>query len=96
MYSYVGIIFYVCDESALTVAKCIILLQASFHALCTHVGFPCVHTVFPRNLAKARFYFKAPFDAATIRGRLDFEGGVYRDRYARTYTASIISLVVCT
>ena len=53
-------------------------------------------TVFPRNLAAARFYFKAPFGAATIRGRLDFEGGVYRDRYARTYTASIISLVVCT
>ena len=49
-------------------------------------------TVFPRNLAAARFYFKAPFGAATIRGRLDFEGGVYRDRYARTYTASIISL----
>ena len=53
-------------------------------------------TVFPRNLAAARFYFKAPFGAATIRGQLDFEGGVYRDRYARTYTASIISLVVCT
>ena len=31
-----------------------------------------------------------------LRGRLDFEGGVYRDRYARSYTASIISLVVCT
>ena len=35
------------------------------------------NTVFPRNLAVARFYFKAPFGAATIRGRLDFEGGVY-------------------
>ena len=45
-------------------------------------------TVFPRNLAAARFYFKAPFGAATIRGRLNFKGGVYRDRYARTYTAS--------
>ena len=56
----------------------------------------CEITVFPRNLAAARFYFEAPFGAATIRGRLDFEGGVYRDRYARTYTASIISLVVCT
>ena len=52
-------------------------------------------TVFPRNLAAARFYFKAPFGAATIRGRLDFEGGVYRDRYARTYTASIIILRSC-
>ena len=55
-----------------------------------------MYTVFPRNLAAARFYFKAPFGAVTIRGRLDFEGGVYRDRYARSYTASIISLVVCT
>ena len=27
------------------------------------------YTVFPRNLAAARFYFKAPFGAATIRGR---------------------------
>ena len=25
-----------------------------------------LHTVFPRNLAAARFYFKAPFGAATI------------------------------
>ena len=54
-----------------------------------------MYTVFPRNLAAARFYFKAPFGAATIRGRLDFEGGVYRDQYARTYTASIISLRSC-
>ena len=52
-------------------------------------------TVYPRNLAAARFYFKAPFGAATIRGRLDFEGGVYRDRYVRTYTASIIILRSC-
>ena len=50
------------------------------------------YTVFPRNLAAARFYFKAPFGAATIRGQLDFEGSVYRDRHARAYTASIISL----
>ena len=28
--------------------------------------------------------------AATVRGRLDFEGGVYKDRRARTYTTSII------
>ena len=27
---------------------------------------------------------------ATIRGQLDFEGGVYRDRCARTYTTSIL------
>ena len=47
------------------------------------------YTVFPRNLATAGFYFKAPFGAATIRGRLDFEGGVYRDRHAHAYTASI-------
>ena len=26
-------------------------------------------TVFPRNLAAARFYFEAPFGAVTIRGR---------------------------
>ena len=43
-------------------------------------------TVFPRNLAAAEFYFKASFGAATIRGRLDFEGGVYRDRHARART----------
>ena len=54
-----------------------------------------VNTVFPRNLTAAGFYFKAPFGGATIRGRIDFEGGVYRDRHARAYTASIISLFVC-
>ena len=56
----------------------------------------CVYmcTVFPRNLAAARFYFKAQFGAATIRGRPDFEGGVYRDRRARAYTTSIIILFV--
>ena len=32
--------------------------------------------------------------AATIRGRLDFEGGVYRDQHTRAYTPSIISLFV--
>ena len=53
-------------------------------------------TVFPRNLAAARLYFKAQFGAATIQGWLDFEGGVYRDRHARVYAASIISLFVCT
>ena len=39
-------------------------------------------TVLPRNLATVRFYFKTQFGAATIRGRLDFEGGVYRDRHS--------------
>ena len=53
-------------------------------------------TIFPRNLAAARFNFKALYHAATIRGRLDFEGGVYRDRHAHAYTASVISLFVCT
>ena len=52
------------------------------------------NTVFPRNLAAARFYFKAQFGAATIRGRLDFEDGIYQDRHARVHTASIISLFV--
>ena len=40
------------------------------------------NTVFPQNLAVVRFYFKAPFDAAIIRGQLDFEGDIYRDRHA--------------
>ena len=37
------------------------------------------YTVFPRNLAVAKFNFKALYHAVTIRGQLDFEGGVYRD-----------------
>ena len=44
----------------------------------------------------ARFNFKALYHAATIRGWLDFEGGVYRDQYACAYTASVVSLFVCT
>ena len=56
----------------------------------------CTDTIFPRNLAAARIYFKAQFGAATIRGRLDFEGGVYRDRHAHAHTASIISPFICT
>ena len=48
------------------------------------------------NLAVMRFYFKALYHAVTIRGRLDFKGGIYRDRHACAYTASIISLFVCT
>ena len=43
----------------------------------------------------ARFYFKALCDVATIRGKLDFKGGVYRDQHACTYTASIMNLFVC-
>ena len=43
----------------------------------------------------ARFNFKVLYHAATIRGRLDFEGSIYRDRHVRVYTASIISLFVC-
>ena len=54
-----------------------------------------MNTVFPRNLITVRFNFKALYNVATIRGRLDFEGGVYRDRHARAYTASIVSLFVC-
>ena len=53
-------------------------------------------TVFPQNLTLARFYFRAQSGAATIRGRLDFKGGVYRDRRARACTASIISLYLYT
>ena len=41
----------------------------------------------------ARFHFKALFGVATIRGQLDFEGGVYRDRYTHAYTTPIISLL---
>ena len=66
--------------------------EGTVHVL--HLLHVCKITVFPRNLAATGFYFKAPFGAATIRGRLDFEGGVYRDRHARAYTASIISLFV--
>ena len=47
----------------------------------------CTITVFPRNLAAARFYFKALFGAATIRGRRQ-----QRLTRTRVYTASIISL----
>ena len=63
-----------------------------------HVYETNIPTVFPRNLAAVRFYFKAQFGAATIQGRLDFEGGVYTDWHACVCTASIISLhvFVCT
>ena len=44
--------------------------------------------VFSRNLATARFNFKALWR--------QFEGSIYRDRHARTYTALIINLFVCT
>ena len=52
-------------------------------------------TIFPRNLAMARFYFKATFGAAKIQGQPDFVGGVYRDQHACTYRASIVGLFVC-
>ena len=46
-----------------------------------HVHVLCKHTVFPQNLAAARFYFKAQFGVATIRRWLDFEGGVYWEEF---------------
>ena len=33
----------------------------------------------------ARFNFKELYHAATIQGRLDFEGGIYRDGHAHVY-----------
>ena len=39
----------------------------SQNVLCLEVPlYYIIHTVFPRNLATARFYFKALFDAVTI------------------------------
>ena len=40
-------------------------------------------------------YFKAPFDWATIQGRLYCEGCICRGRHACTYTASSKSPFVC-
>ena len=53
----------------------------------------CRHTVFPRIDAAAFIYFVVQFGAATIRGRLLFEGGVYYfGQYDRApYTASLAS-----
>ena len=49
--------------------------------MCIHYELgEMTHTVFPRNLVAARFYFKALFGATTIQGRLDIESGVCRDR----------------
>ena len=45
-----------------------------------------INTVFPRNLAAARFYFKAQFGAATIRGWLDFEAYFVSTYNARAHT----------
>ena len=42
-----------------------------------------------------KFNFKTLYHAATIRGQLDFEGGVYRG-HAHIYTVSIINLFICT
>ena len=52
-----------------------------------------LYTVFPRNLAMVRFNLKVLYLVATIRGWLDFEGGVYRDQHLRTYTAP--EIIVC-
>ena len=48
------------------------------------------YTVFRQNLTVVRFYFKAPFGAATIRGRLDFKCSIYRDQHSHTYTISLL------
>ena len=69
------------------------IIKSGAHHVCMHWGWPSLYTVFPRNLAAARFYFKTLFGAATIWGRLHFEGGVYRDQYTRAYTTPIISLL---
>ena len=76
--------------------QCYVIIKCKFFFKWPNLKMKTVNTVFPRNLAAAGFYFKATFGAATIRGWLDFEGGVYRDRHAREYTASIISLFVYT
>ena len=56
-----------------------------------------LHTIFPQNFAMARFYSKAQFDVAIIRGQLDFEGSIHRiSTHTHTCTTSIISLFVCT
>ena len=56
------------------------------------------NTIFPQNLAVVRFYFKAPFGAATIRGWLDFECGIYRDQHSCAYTINLLhtSIYECT
>ena len=77
------------DETTSVFTPCTYYVQGVKWSVCT-----C--TVFPQNLTTARFYFKAQCGTVTIRGWLDFEGGVYRDRHACSYTASVISLVVCT
>ena len=38
-----------------------------------------VRTIISRNFSVVRFYFKDVFNAAGIRGRLDFEGSIYGD-----------------
>ena len=44
-----------------------------------------MHTVFPRNFATARFYFKDQFGAVTIQGWLDFKGSIQGDRQVHAY-----------
>ena len=46
-------------------------------------------TVFPWNLAAARFNFETLFHAATIRGWLDFEGSIYTLDLTRGYHPSM-------
>ena len=60
-------------EWALARDTTVIALQFEVH---------CIYHI-SSNLAAARFYFKAPFGATTIRGQLDFKGGVYRNQHAR-------------
>ena len=76
---------------ASTVCARALYMYTKLLKLCTHIPYFLEISLW-RDFF---FYFKAPFGAATIRGRLDFEGGIYRDRHARVYTASIISLFVC-
>ena len=66
------------------------------HMYNVHMYIMRVHisTVFPQKLAMATFhvvtYFKASFDAVTIRGWIDFDG-ICRDWHAHAYTASTMS-----
>ena len=46
----------------------------------------CMLVDIPTLFTKARFYFKAPFDTATSRVRLEFESGIYNVRFLRKYS----------
>ena len=60
------------------------IIEYSFFATCSHqtCAINSLHTIFPRNPAKARLYFKAQFGMMTIRGWLNSKGGVNRDRHS--------------